>query len=231
MPITSIKRRGNRRSVNNPEGGTASTTETGTVAVSFSDKPQISNQSFKYPGTPPIQKIPSIQAVLETPSVKPVSEPPKQELVPESATTQEAVNEPKPAATEMAAEEKVQEPQEKEPEVFETCWKQLFEELFSNNPMIYHPLKEKIPTLEDGVIKVEVLNDFQKDQYEMRKRAVLEYWRNHFTTNVDDLEIVVNENMEMKKIIYSSEDKMKNLEEQNPEIRDFLQVLNFRVKD
>ena len=81
------------------------------------------------------------------------------------------------------------------------------------------------------MIKVEVLNDFQKDQYEMRKRAVLEYWRNHFTTNVDDLEIIVNENLEMKKIIYSSEDKMKNLEEQNPEIRNFLQVLNFRVKD
>ena len=231
MPITSIKKRGNRRSVNNPEGGTASTTETGTAAVSFSDKPQISNQTFKYPGTPPIKPIPSIQAVLETPSAKSVSEPPKQEPAPESETTQEAINESQPVTTETGAEEKVQEVQEKEPEVFETCWKQLFEELFINTPMIYHPLKDKIPTLEEGVIKVDVLNDFQKDQFEMRKRAVLEYWRNHFTTNVDDLEVVVNENLEMKKIIYSSEDKMKNLEEQNPDIRNFLQVLNFRVKD
>lgn len=231
MPITSIKKRGNRRSVNNPEGGTASTTETGTAAVSFSDKPQISNQTFKYPGTPPIKPIPSIQAVLETPSAKSVSEPPKQEPAPEPATTQEAINESQPVTTETGAEEKVQEVQEKEPEVFETCWKQLFEELFINTPMIYHPLKDKVPTLEEGVIKVDVLNDFQKDQFEMRKRAVLEYWRNHFTTNVDDLEVVVNENLEMKKIIYSSEDKMKNLEEQNPDIRNFLQVLNFRVKD
>lgn len=160
-----------------------------------------------------------------------MSEPPKQEPAPESETTQEAINESQPVTTETGAEEKVQEVQEKEPEVFETCWKQLFEELFINTPMIYHPLKDKIPTLEEGVIKVDVLNDFQKDQFEMRKRAVLEYWRNHFTTNVDDLEVVVNENLEMKKIIYSSEDKMKNLEEQNPDIRNFLQVLNFRVKD
>ncbi len=97
--------------------------------------------------------------------------------------------------------------------------------------MIYHPLKDKIPTLQDGVIKVEVMNDFQKDQYEMRKRALLEYWRNHFSINVDDIEISTNEHMEIKKIIYSAEDKMKNLAEQNTEFGLFLQELNFRMKD
>jgi len=157
--------------------------------------------------------------------------PPEQKPAPQSEEPIEAADPQAPAVSEAPVAEKATEATAQEPEDFETCWKQLFEELFSNTPMIYHPLKDKVPTLEDGVIKAEVLNEFQKDQFEMRKRAVLEYWRNHFTTNVDDLEIIVNENMEMKKIIYSSEDKMKNLEEQNPDIRNFLQVLNFRVKD
>lgn len=169
--------------------------------------------------------------MLETPRAQAASVPPKQKPDPQLAEPGEVTVTQEPAAVKAPDAEKATEAPAKEPEDFETCWKQLFEELFSNIPMIYHPLKDKLPTLEDGVIKVEVLNDFQKDQFEMRKRAVLEYWRNHFAINVDDLEIAVNENMEMKKIIYSSDDKMKNLEEQNPDIRNFLQVLNFRVKD
>lgn len=169
--------------------------------------------------------------MLETPRVQTANVPPEPKPDPQPAVASEQSGTLPPTAAEIPVAEKAAEPPALEPEDFETCWKQLFEELFSNTPMIYHPLKDKVPTLEDGVIKVEVLNDFQKDQFEMRKRAVLEYWRNHFTINVDDLEIAVNENMEMKKIIYSSDDKMKNLEEQNPDIRDFLQVLNFRVKD
>ncbi len=116
-------------------------------------------------------------------------------------------------------------------EVFQNCWHQLFEELFANNPMIYHPLKDQMPALEDGIIKIEVLNDFQKDQMEMRKRAVLEYWRNHFSTNVDDLEITTNEHIEVKKIIYSSDDKLANMQEQNPALLSFLNELNFRIRD
>lgn len=169
--------------------------------------------------------------MLETPRAQAASATPEQNPDPQPAATGETAGQQLTAAEKTPAAEKTAEAPAQVPEVFETCWKQLFDELFSNTPMIYHPLKDKVPTLEDGVIKAEVLNDFQKDQFEMRKRAVLEYWRNHFTTNVDDLEIIVNENMEMKKIIYSSDDKMKNLEEQNPDIRDFLQVLNFRVKD
>ena len=65
----------------------------------------------------------------------------------------------------------------------------------------------------------------------MRKRAVLEYWRSHFTINVDDIEIVTNEHLETKKMIYSSEDKMQNLAEQNAAFPDFLRELNFRIKD
>lgn len=107
----------------------------------------------------------------------------------------------------------------------------MFEEMFSGHPMIYYTFKDILPVYEDGVIKIEVQNEFQKNQYEMRKRALVEYWRAHFKINLDDVEIICNENMETKKIIYSAEDKMENLKEQNEAIQQFLKVLKFDVKD
>ena len=100
-----------------------------------------------------------------------------------------------------------------------------------DKPMIYYPLKDIIPTMKDDVVRFEVQNEFQKNQCEMYKRAMLEYWRNHFSINVDDMEIVTNENLETKKVIYSTEDKLNNMMEQNSELQNFLKELNFRVKD
>lgn len=117
------------------------------------------------------------------------------------------------------------------PDSFETQWNQLFESLFSKTPMIYFPLKDHIPVFENNIIKIEVLNTFQQDQYQMHKRAMLEYWRTHFTDNVDDIEITLNEHLEVKKIIFTAEDKLKNLQEQNPKITDFMNILNFKIKN
>ncbi len=235
MPITSIKKRGNRRSVNNPEGGTASTTETDTEAVTRSDKPQVSSQIFVNPGPPPIRNIPSIKEVLEPRAQRPAQNPePAQEVKQEPVETP---NE-EPAIVPKLEDTIPEEPKPKDAvaaetqnEDFETCWRTMFEEIFSSVHMIYHPLKDQVPAFEDGIIKVEVLNDFQKEQYEMRKRAILEYWRSHFKINVDDIEIVINDNMETKKIIYSAEDKVENMMEQNPKLADFLRELNFRIRD
>ena len=121
--------------------------------------------------------------------------------------------------------------EEQKQEDFDSCWRAMFEELFAQHPMIYYPLKDIIPTMKDDVVRFEVQNDFQKNQCEMYKRAMLEYWRNHFSINVDEMEIVTNENLETKKVIYSTEDKLNNMMEQNSELQNFLKELNFRVKD
>ena len=59
---------------------------------------------------------------------------------------------------------------------------------------------------------------------------MLEFWRAHYQLNVNEMEFVIHEH-ERKKVIYTSEDKVNNMLEQNPELKDFLQVLNFRIKD
>ena len=117
-----------------------------------------------------------------------------------------------------------------EPETFETCWNQMVDVIFAKKPAFYHQLRDYLPRFENEIIYVDVENDFQKNQLEMSKRAMLEYWRNRFKLNVNDIEFVIHEH-ERKKVIYTSEDKVANMLEQNPELKDFLQVLNFRIKD
>lgn len=193
--------------------------------------------------------------MLETPRVAPADHTAvAAALIPEVKTSDEPAPEPKKKEEKMGDKEAnetqlqsepvvSQEPQdvkeqsvpakpEKENEEdFATCWNTMFEEMFSGHPMIYYTFKDILPVYEDGVIKIEVQNEFQKNQYEMRKRALVEYWRAHFKINLDDVEIICNENMETKKIIYSAEDKMENLKEQNEALQQFLKVLKFDVKD
>ncbi len=102
--------------------------------------------------------------------------------------------------------------------------------IFQKKPAFYHQLRDYLPRYENDIIYVDVENDFQKNQLEMSKRAMLEFWRNNFQLNVNDIEFVIHEH-EKKKVIYTSEDKVENMLEQNPELKDFLQVLNFRIKD
>ncbi len=106
----------------------------------------------------------------------------------------------------------------------------MVDSVFQKKPAFYHQLRDYLPRFEDEIIYVDVENEFQKNQLEMSKRAMLEFWRNHFTLNVNDVEFVIQEH-ERKKVIYTSEDKVNNMLEQNPELKDFLQVLNFRIKD
>ena len=115
-------------------------------------------------------------------------------------------------------------------ETFEDCWVKMVDAIFKKKPAFYHQLRDYIPRYENDVIYVDVENDFQKNQLEMSKRAMLEFWRDQFKLNVDEMEFVIHEH-EKKKVIYTSEDKVENMLEQNPELKDFLQVLNFRIKD
>ena len=122
------------------------------------------------------------------------------------------------------------EAQDDTPETFEECWNRMVDFVFAKKPAFYHQLRDYLPRFENEIIYVDVENDFQKNQLEMSKRPMLEYWRNQFKLNVNDIEFVIHEH-ERKKVIYTSEDKVNNMLEQNPELKDFLQVLNFRIKD
>ena len=256
MPTTSIcgTVRGNRRSDNIPEGAGGSAAGDATVRIAPAE-PQISTQGLQFSGFSPIKPLPSIKEVvaqtqtLTQPSTAPVTaekpvaaaekredtETVKTEIeqtppVSEQETPEVPSLEVQQGETEAAAETVSEAPLETQTEDFAECWKQMVDSIFQKKPAFYHQLYDYLPNYENDIITVDVENDFQKNQLEMSKRAMLEYWRNHFQLNVDDVEFVIREH-ERKKVIYTSEDKVNNMLEQNPSLKDFLQVLNFRIKD
>ena len=226
---------GNRRSVDNPEGA-GSAAEDSTVRIAPAE-PQKATQGLQFAGFTPIQPLPSIKQVTTQTQVlvqqvqQPQQQQPQQDTVvtqnvaPSSAESNEVETQ---TPVSPLPETENAEPQPEE--TFETCWQKMVDVIFQKKPAFYHQLKDYLPRYENDVIYVDVENDFQKNQLEMSKRAMLEYWRNQFRLNVNEIEFVIHEH-EKKKVIYTSEDKVNNMLEQNPELKDFLQVLNFRIKD
>jgi hypothetical protein len=220
-------------------------------------EPQTSAKGLQFAGFTPIQPLPSIKEVtaqtrtlaqqvqqaqsantetVPTPATEPAQTTPSTIVdkpnTPEEQTTPVTEAETDEKQTVTVPEETTVPTSEApaEPETFESCWNQMVDVIFAKKPAFYHQLRDYLPRFENEVIYVDVENDFQKNQLEMSKRAMLEYWRNQFKLNVNDIEFVIHEH-ERKKVIYTSEDKVNNMLEQNPELKDFLQVLNFRIKD
>lgn len=228
--------RGNRRSDNIPEGAGGSA-EGNTPERRMASEPQISTQGLQFAGFTPIKPLPSIKEVVaQTLTLTQPTTVETQNFASQQAAITESVSQPETAETKTPLETPEtqnlasSQPISDDTESFEDCWKQMVDSIFQKKPAFYHQLYDYLPEYENDIITVDVENDFQKNQLEMSKRAMLEYWRNHFQLNVDDIEFVIREH-ERKKVIYTSEDKVNNMLEQNPELKDFLQVLNFRIKD
>lgn len=244
--------RGNRRSENNPEGaGSAAGDSTVRIAPA---EPQRATQGLQFAGFTPIQPLPSIkqvttqtQVIVQQVQQSQQAQQPQPtvetqnvaSLQPETNGTEtQEVASPQPATEDIEAQNVAslqpapneKDTQNEETETFEQCWTQMVDVIFQKKPAFYHQLRDYLPRYENDVIYVDVENDFQKNQLEMSKRAMLEYWRNQFKLNVNEIEFVIHEH-EKKKVIYTSEDKVENMLEQNPELKDFLQVLNFRIMD
>lgn len=239
MRTICLKKPGNRRSENNQGGGTAPATGATSIREVLSDTPKISTKTFVSPGVPPIKAMPSIRELVsakDTNATNTATSIAESNEMPLSPEKQEPTEKKQPTAekeeeTTTTLDTKDLSTSQQRVDSFESCWKTLFEELFAQNHLIYYSLKDETPRYENDIIYVEVKNNIQKEQIEMRKISILEYWRNHFSYNVDDIEVIVNEQKEDKKVIISAEDKLRNMAEQNVEFFEFLNILDFRMKE
>jgi hypothetical protein len=116
-------------------------------------------------------------------------------------------------------------------ENFNESWRTMFNQVFASVPTIYIPFKESLPEIENNIIKVTVLNDVQKEHFEAKTREVLEFLRSNFDEQIEDIVVKTNEQLETKKIIYDVREKLQNFKEQNPDIDDFIQILELKIKD
>lgn len=117
-------------------------------------------------------------------------------------------------------------------EKFVSAWNTMFELLFREIATIYYPLKGVVPSIENNIIHVKVKNEMMKDNFESRIRLALEYLRNNFNQRIDDIQVEVETNpAQTSKLIYDTQDKMNDLNKENPELPEFLKILNLSAKD
>lgn len=191
-------------------------------------EPQTSTQNLRFKGFPPLPNIAGVVAdsksaqntaessPVTAPTPQPAASvsPEKQEPGSDAAVTQDYTDDT-PAAKQMS---------------FEECWLKMVDTLFKKKPAFYHQLRDYIPENDSGVVTIGVENEFQKNHLESLKRTIIDFWNENFESKISEIKLVVQQH-EKKKIIYTDEDKLENMIEQNAELKDFLQLLNFRIKN
>jgi len=164
----------------------------------------------------------------------------KKEAVPDNITVVELKSEASEVLEEHADTDPASAPIENEPaqtisssdEKFKEAWGTMFELLFREIATIYYPLKGMVPAIEHNIIQVKVKNESMKENFESRTRLALEYLRNNYDPKIDDINVEVDAQTEkVNKVIYDTQDKMNDLKKENPDLPDFLKILNFTAKD
>lgn len=117
-------------------------------------------------------------------------------------------------------------------EKFKASWGTMFELLFREIATIYYPLKGMVPEIKHNVIHVKVKNESMKENFESRTRLALEYLRNNYDSRIDGIKVEVDAQTEtVNKVIYDTQDKMNDLKRENPDLPEFLKILNLSAKD
>lgn len=151
--------------------------------------------------------------------------------VPEQSTGTETMDTPA-ATVEPAGENGTDQALSSSDEKFASAWNTMFELLFREIATIYYPLKGVLPSIKNNVIHVKVKNEMMKDNFESRMRLALEYLRNNFDQRIDDIQVEVEVNpAQTSKLIYDTQDKMNDLNKENPDLPEFLKILNLSAKD
>lgn len=102
--------------------------------------------------------------------------------------------------------------------------------VFSQVPTVHATLKLNVPQLDDNTIRITLKNERQLDDFSIKKQAVLQYLRSHFEEGIDDVVAEVDTEMETQRYILDDKDKLDELRVQNPDITDFIKVLNLRIR-
>lgn len=194
--------------------------------------PQVSSQVFVPPVINPVKPAPKISALVND------QLPSAVEVAPTQAAPQTESSEPRQEAkntveTDIDSEEVVDDGDNAVvDENFETAWNTMFDLLFVKIATVYYPMKGVIPKLKDNVIYVKVKNELMKENFEPQIRLALEYLRNNYSPKIDNIVVRVEEVKEEKStLIYDTQDKMNDLWRENPQMPEFLKILNLSAKD
>ena len=188
---------------------------------------QSGNQSENQPESQPEsqpenqpENQPESQGQGQEPVVEPSGETPSETpSTPESVEATPHVSQP--------AEDK--EPAETtDEEVFKQKWLDLIDTVFANKPTLHTPMKHYPVEIKDNVVYVSLKNELQQNDFEIKKTDVLQYLRANYSEAINDVVSKVDVNIQTPKFILDSQDKMNELNKQNPDFKEFIKILKLR---
>ena len=104
----------------------------------------------------------------------------------------------------------------------------MVDNVFSKVPTLLTPLKNYPLEVKNNVVYLKLRNSMQVDDFSIKKVSVLQYLRNHFDPNINDVEVSIDEKTELKKYILDEKDKIEELQHQNPDFAEFMQTLHLQ---
>ena len=113
-------------------------------------------------------------------------------------------------------------------EKFKEQWDAMVDNVFSKVPTLLAPLKNYPLEVKNNVVYLKLRNSMQVDDFSIKKVSVLQYLRNHFDPNINDVEVSIDEKTELKKYILDEKDKIEELQHQNPDFAEFMQTLHLQ---
>ncbi len=113
-------------------------------------------------------------------------------------------------------------------EKFKEKWDEMVDAIFNKVPTLQAPLKNYPLEVKNDIVYLKLRNSMQVDDFSIKKVAVLQYLRNHFDPNINDVEVELDDKTEAKKYILDEKDKIKELQHQNPDFAEFMQTLNLQ---
>jgi len=113
-------------------------------------------------------------------------------------------------------------------EKFKEQWDAMVDNVFSKVPTLLTPLKNYPLEVKNNVVYLKLRNSMQVDDFSIKKVSVLQYLRNHFDPNINDVEVSIDDKTELKKYILDEKDKIKELQHQNPDFAEFMQTLHLQ---
>lgn len=113
-------------------------------------------------------------------------------------------------------------------EKFKEQWDAMVDNVFSKVPTLLAPLKNYPLEVKNNVVYLKLRNSMQVDDFSIKKVSVLQYLRNHFDPNINDVEVSIDDKTELKKYILDEKDKIQELQHQNPDFAEFMQTLNLQ---
>ena len=113
-------------------------------------------------------------------------------------------------------------------EVFKQKWLDLIDTVFANKPTLHTPMKHYPVEIKDNVVYVSLKNELQQNDFEIKKTDVLQYLRANYSEAINDVVSKVDVNIQTPKFILDSQDKMNELNKQNPDFKEFIKILKLR---